>query len=200
MSQTNATTARGGQVRSMAAAPSSAVIHTTTSLCRHCKNAVRAAVVERADEVWMEKACPEHGAQEVRLSNNVSWYRRVRQVKPKLTPPKKVVRDIAGGCPFDCGTCGAHEQQVKLPVVTITSACNLDCPICYVHNKNTDPYHMTTDDFAAILSHLRVEHNGDIDIVNFTGGEPTMHPNFLEFLSMAREARVRRISICSNGI
>ena len=176
------------------------LIHTTTSLCRECKHAVTAQVVEQHGEAWMLKECDQHGAQEVQLSNNAEWYRRTRAIEPRLTPPKETFREIDAGCPFDCGACTAHQQKVKLPVVTITSSCNLDCPICYVHNKNKDPYNMNRDDFAAILEHLRVEHDGDIDIVNFTGGEPTLHPNFLEFLEMARDAGVRRVSICSNGI
>lgn len=178
----------------------SELIHTTTSLCRFCKNAVPAQVVERDGAVWMRKECADHGEQEVQLSSSAAWYRRTRAIAPRLTRPERTPREVDAGCPFDCGACTAHEQKVKLPVVTITSSCNLDCPICYVHNKNQDPYQMSREDFAAILEHLKVEHGGDIDIVNFTGGEPTLHPDFIEFLEMAREANVRRVSICSNGI
>jgi uncharacterized radical SAM superfamily Fe-S cluster-containing enzyme len=88
---------------------------------------------------------------------------------------------------------------VRLPVITITSACNLDCPICYVHNKNRDAYHMELEDFRSILEHLKREH-GSIDIVNFTGGEPLLHPDFRSFLELARAADVHRVTICSNGI
>ncbi len=176
------------------------LIHTTTSLCRVCKHALSAKVVERDGSVWMQKVCEEHGAQEVKLSTNSAWYKETRAILPRLSPPKNSSREVSEGCPFDCGTCSAHEQQVRLPVVTITSACNLNCPICYVHNKNDAPYTMTKEDFAAILGHLKEEHKGNIDIVNFTGGEPTMHPHFLEFIEMARDAGVRRVSLCTNGI
>ena len=85
-------------------------------------------------------------------------------------------------------------------MVTITSACNLDCPICYVHNKNDGAFHMGTEDFKRVLGHLRDDHGGELDIVNFTGGEPTVHPHFLEFLELARDAGIHRVTICSNGI
>ena len=176
-------------------------IHTTTSLCVVCKHATPANVVEREGGVWMTKTCSEHGYQEVMLSNNAIWYRRTRAIELRLQPPRKAVKEIDEGCPFDCGTCTAHEARVRLPVVTITSACNLNCPICYVHNKNSEPYNMTTEDFAKILEHLAEVHGDDgIDIVNFTGGEPTMHPDFLTFLEMAKDAGVHRVSICTNGI
>lgn len=176
------------------------VIHTTTSLCRTCKEAVPANVVAAGSEVWMRKACGEHGAQDVRLSTNVDWYEQTRAAKQRFTPPRVFKKEIEDGCPFDCGPCTAHTQKVRLPVVTITSACNLDCPICYVHNKNDDAYHMPLADFAQILEHLRTDHGGELDIINLTGGEPTLHPRLFEMLEMANAAGIHRVTVCSNGI
>ena len=50
------------------------VLHETTSLCKVCKNAVRASVVANAaGEVWMQKTCEEHGPDAVRLSTSADW-------------------------------------------------------------------------------------------------------------------------------
>ncbi|HEY0479942.1 MAG TPA: radical SAM protein [Kofleriaceae bacterium] len=177
------------------------VLHTTTSLCRTCKEAVPATVVALASgEVWMRKACVEHGAQEVRLSTSAAWYERTRAERQDRVAPRITHKPVELGCPFDCGPCASHGQKVRLPVVTITSACNLDCPICYVHNKNDDAFHMPVEDFALILEHLRTDHGGELDIVNLTGGEPTMHPRLFEMLAMARAAGIHRVTVCSNGI
>lgn len=178
------------------------VLHVTTSLCRGCKNGVPARVVALPDNtVWMVKRCPEHGASRVMLSNNAEWYERTRAISPVPNPPEVAVKPVEHGCPFDCGPCESHQQKIKLPVVTITSACNLDCPICYVFNKNRDPYHMSREEFADILAHLKADHPGEtLDLINFTGGDPTMHPNFLDFIEMAHEAGIHRVSLCTNGI
>jgi uncharacterized radical SAM superfamily Fe-S cluster-containing enzyme len=177
------------------------LLHTTTSLCRTCKEAVPADVVALAnDEVWMKKRCAAHGAQEVRLSTSARWYEETRAVKQRFSPPRVFKKQVEDGCPFDCGPCTSHTQKVRLPVVTITSACNLDCPICYVHNKNDDAYHMPVADFAAILEHLRTDHGGELDIINLTGGEPTLHPQLFEMLELARAAGIHRVTVCSNGI
>jgi 7,8-dihydro-6-hydroxymethylpterin dimethyltransferase len=177
------------------------LIHTTTSLCRTCKEALQASVVAHASgEVWMNKACVQHGPQTVRLSTNAAWYEQTRATKQQFVAPRVVKKDIEHGCPFDCGPCTSHTQKVRLPVVTITSACNLDCPICYVHNKNDDAYHMPVEDFALILEHLRTDHGGELDIINLTGGEPTLHPQLFEMLAMARDAGIHRVTVCSNGI
>jgi len=177
------------------------LLHETTSLCRVCKNAVRARVVALpSGQVWMHKRCDEHGPQQVQLSDDAAWYEKTRAIEPPKAPPRHVDQAIDRGCPFDCGPCEAHEQKVRLPVVTITSACNLDCPICYVHNKNDGAYHMGVETFRSLLGHLVNDHGGELDLINFTGGEPTLHPHFLDFLRMSREAGVHRVSICSNGI
>lgn len=174
------------------------LLHETTSLCRTCKNGVRAQVVASGDEVWMRKACPAHGLEEVRLSTDAAWYERTRAGVPAPRPPAPK-REVEHGCPFDCGPCTSHQQRIRLPVVTITSACNLECPICYVHNKNDGAYHMDPEDLRPILRALKAE-QGEVDIVNFTGGEPTVHPRFLEFVRIAHEEGVHRVTICSNGI
>ena len=175
-------------------------LHTTTSLCGSCKEAIPAAVVAVGDEVWMRKTCKAHGAQQVRISTSVTWYEQTRAVKQRFTPPRVFKKEVELGCPFDCGPCTAHTQKVRLPVVTITSACNLDCPICYVHNKNDDAYHMPVEDFALILEHLRTDHGGELDIINLTGGEPTLHPRLFDMLDLAAAAGIHRVTVCSNGI
>jgi len=177
------------------------VLHQTTSLCRVCKNAVPANVVANAaGEVWMQKACDDHGPQAVRLSTSAEWYQRTRAIQQRRVAPPAVRHEVDHGCPFDCGPCANHTQKIRLPVVTITSACNLDCPICYVHNKNDDAFHMGVESFGQVLEHLARDQGGELDIVNLTGGEPTVHPHFLDFLAMARQAGVHRVTICTNGI
>ncbi|MDC3955718.1 radical SAM protein [Polyangium jinanense] len=177
------------------------LLHKTTSLCKVCKDALPARVVATPNgEAWMQKRCPTHGEQEVRLSTSAAWYERTRAIVPKEARPAKIRRPIEHGCPFDCGPCESHTQKVRLPVVTITSACDLDCPICYVHNKNDDAFHMSREEFARVLDHLVEDHGGDLDIVNLTGGEPLLHPHLLEFVSMARARGIHRVSVCSNGV
>ncbi len=176
------------------------LLHETVSLCRVCKAAVPARVVARAGEVWMEKSCADHGAQEVRLSTDAGWYERTRAIAPKHSPPPRFRREVEHGCPFDCGPCTSHTQKIRLPVVTITSACDLACPICYVHNKNDGAFHMRRDELARTIDALVADSGGDLDLVNFTGGEPTLHPEWLDFIELCRERGVHRVSVCTNGI
>src|SRR5438094_4843405 len=144
---------------------STRLLHETVSLCATCKNALPAQVVAVGNEVVMRKRCPTHGAQSARLSDDVEWYERTRAIETPKNPPV-FRKEVDHGCPFDCGACTSHEQKVRLPVVTITSACNLNCPICYVHNKNDDAFHMSIDEFDRILGHLVADHGDELDIIN----------------------------------
>lgn len=176
------------------------LIHETTSLCRACHRGVPARVLERDGAAWMSKRCPDHGESEVRLSSRADWYERVRTIRPVPSPPPKLTREVEHGCPFDCGPCANHTQRIRMPVVTITSACDLDCPICYVHNKNDDAFHMSTDEFARVLEQLVLHTGGQVDLINLTGGEPTLHPQLPRLIEMCHEAGIHRVSLCSHGL
>jgi hypothetical protein len=146
----------------------------------------------------MAKTCAEHGPQEALVSSNAAWYRQVMSFPPVLKAPS-VKKPVAQGCPFDCGACSAHEQRVQLPVLPITSACNLDCPICYTHNKNESAYHMSEAELRSTLDHMRSV-APDRSIVNITGGEPTMHPQFERIVELCHEAGIHRVTISTHGM
>jgi 7,8-dihydro-6-hydroxymethylpterin dimethyltransferase len=176
------------------------LINYTTGLCTTCKASIDAVIFQNDhNEVIMRKECKLHGEENVRLSTNAEWYIKTRNIKAPHNKPAKA-HEIKDGCPFDCGPCSAHTQKVRLPVVNITSACNLNCPICFVHNKNKEPYHMSESEFKAILDHLTSAHKGELDLINFTGGDPTLHPQYTRFIELSQQAGIHRVSICTNGI
>jgi uncharacterized radical SAM superfamily Fe-S cluster-containing enzyme len=172
----------------------------TKSLCGVCKRSVDAKVLFRDGIVWFDKFCPEHGHQECAVASSVEWYLDALSFFSPNRPPKRISTPVSdAGCPFDCGACPSHQQKVYLPVVPITSACNLDCPICYTINKNDHAHVMTTEEMQTIIRHL-VEDHDELDIINFTGGEPTLHPQLIDFLQMCRDAGIRRLTISTNGL
>jgi uncharacterized radical SAM superfamily Fe-S cluster-containing enzyme len=146
----------------------------------------------------MRKRCPDHGAAEVVVSSSAAWYDEVMGSPPVLTAPAPL-KEATTGCPFDCGPCTRHEQQVELPIVPITSACKLDCPICYTHNRNDGAYHMSEAELLAILSQLRKAAPAK-RIINLTGGEPTQHPAFERLVELCHEEGIRRITISTHGL
>lgn len=168
----------------------------TTSLCRVCKRGLPAQHIERDGGVWLQKTCPDHGFQEVRVAADAAWYYRTLAEGAVAVAPQART-DLKAGCPFDCGPCPQHQQRVHLPILPITSACNLDCPICYTHNKGA--WHLSMEELEAVLGHLR-RAAPDKRILNVTGGEPTLHPALLEVLERCHAEGIDRVTLSTHGL
>lgn len=170
----------------------------TTSLCAVCKRAIPARIVEIAGRVEMHKECPEHGARQVLIASDAAWYKAtVAQPAILRSPPFR--HPISQGCPFDCGSCGSHQQATLLPVIPITSACDQNCPICYTHNRNEGAYHIELDEFDRIIEAMR-RADPRLTLINLTGGEPTRHPQLAEIIRRCHRAGIHRVTISTHGL
>src|SRR5437867_8509391 len=58
---------------------------------------------------------------------------------------------------------------------------------------------MSRDEFVATIDGL-AEKEGALDTVNLSGGEPTIHPQFLEFCDIAKRPQISRVSVSTNGL
>jgi hypothetical protein len=170
----------------------------TRGLCPVCKKAVDGVRLLRDGKVYMRKQCPQHGPSEALISGDVEWFLKSLTYIKEGTVPLKHSTEVEKGCPSDCGLCPDHEQHSCLPIIEITNHCNLECPICIVQNRHN--YNMTKEELGRILDGL-VEKEGTLETINLSGGEPTLHPDFLELLDMARAKKeISRVSISTNGL
>lgn len=152
----------------------------------------------RDGKVYLRKQCPSHGQSEALISGDADWFLRSLSYVKEGSVPLKHSTEAEKGCPDDCGLCPDHEQHSCLPIIEITNHCNLECPICIVQNKHN--YDMSLEEFGAILDGL-VEKEGQLETINLSGGEPTMHPRFFELLDMAvAKKEIARVSISTNGL
>lgn len=190
--------AAGRHTASLPPLPDAAVLSRTTSLCAICKNGIDAEIIETDAGIYMRKSCPEHGRQDVLIASDAAWYREVMAYPAELAPPQ-ATRAVANGCPYDCGACSSHQQRTYLPVVPITSACNLDCPICYTINRNDQAYYMPVSEFEQILDSVQ-RNNPGLKLINFTGGEPTLHPQLSDIIRLCHEAGIARTTISTHGM
>lgn len=170
----------------------------TKGLCPTCRRLVDGQRILRDGKVIMRKHCPEHGQSEALISGDADWFLRSLTFIKEGSVPLQHSTEVSKGCPDDCGLCPDHEQHTCLPIVDITNHCNLACPICIV--QNNDNYHMSPEEFAGILDGL-VAKEGTVETINLSGGEPTIHPRFLELLDLAvaREG-IGRISVATHGL
>jgi 7,8-dihydro-6-hydroxymethylpterin dimethyltransferase len=169
----------------------------TLSLCNLCKQKINARIIEKNEKVFMEKFCPEHGFSETLISTDVNWYEQSRSyVKPGQVPLLYNQSEFKG-CPDSCGFCEQHQQHACLPVIEINSQCNISCPVC-LKGKSVN-YQMTIDEFEDIIDNLLAT-EGAVDVLNISGGEPSLHPQLIDFFRLANQKGITQISLSTNGL
>ncbi|NTU41489.1 MAG: radical SAM protein [Nitrospirales bacterium] len=171
----------------------------TLSLCRACGQVVDARILFRDGRVFLRSLCPEHGPSEAVIASSVEWYLTVMKSRQATDRPRIYSRGVSRGCPYDCGLCTWHEKACNLPVFSITNACNLQCPICFTYNRSDRRYFMSADEFRSILDWIS-ESEGYVDLINITGGEPTLHPDLFALLRLCDRNEIGRVTLNSNGI
>jgi uncharacterized radical SAM superfamily Fe-S cluster-containing enzyme len=172
----------------------------TRALCAVCLRVCDAKELIQDGKVYLWKRCAEHGEQRALLSDDVAYFRLCREVF--LKPPEQVERyntPFRFGCPYDCGICPDHEQHGCVSVLEITDHCNLRCPTCYASSGPDRSTHRSMDEIAGMLDRI-VANEGVADVVQVSGGEPTLHPQFFDVLDVCRARSIRHLMVNTNGI
>ncbi len=173
---------------------------TTQSVCTTCLRPVEAKIVFKDNQVYMDKWCPVHGTERVLVSDDVAYYRLCREVFVKHPEmPQRFGTAMRHGCPYDCGLCPDHMQHSCLSVVEITDHCNLRCPTCYAASGPERLTHKSMADVHAMLDAV-IASEGEADVVQISGGEPTLHPQFFEVLDAAKARPIRHLMLNTNGL
>ena len=170
------------------------------SICSTCLARVEAKVLIKDEQVFLEKWCPEHGRERVLVADDAAYYRKAREVFIKAPEmPRRFNTAQHWGCPYDCGLCPEHMQHSCLSLVEITDHCNLRCPICYA---DSGPHRPGYRDLATVERMLDavVANEGEPDVVQISGGEPTLHPDFFAILDAARRRPIRHLMVNTNGL
>ena len=170
------------------------------SICSTCYRKVEGKIVFQDGNVFMLKRCPEHGAERVLIADDVDYYRRCREVFIKPPEMPNVYNTpVKWGCPYDCGLCTDHEQHSCLSLVEITDYCNLKCPICYSESGPSRQQFRSLRQIEFMLDAV-VRNEGEPDVVQISGGEPTLHPDFFAVLDLAKARPIRHLMVNTNGV
>lgn len=172
---------------------------TAVSICSRCLRRVEAKIVFEDGSVYLLKRCLLHGPERVLMADDVDYYRRSREVflKPPEMP-NHYNTPAKWGCPYDCGLCPDHEQHSCLTLIEVSDFCNLRCPICYASSGPERKTHRSLETIERMLDAV-VRNERRPDVVQISGGEPTLHPDFFRILDMARERPIQHLMLNTNG-
>ena len=172
------------------------------SVCPECMEIIKATLYAEDNKVWIRKTCDEHGEFKDIFYGNVDLYYRCEEFwfgdgRGIEDPPIK----HATVCPKQCGLCNMHMSHSGLPIIDLTNRCNLTCPVCFANaNASGYLYEPSFEQITHILESLTNQRPVRANMVQFSGGEPTVRPDFLEIVKLARDMDFDYIQVNTNGI
>ncbi len=178
--------------------PDGEILHELTrSICPTCRQVIDAQVLLRDEQVFMRKRCPEHGWFEGLIYADAKGYIDQARFNKPGQAPLRTSTEVVNGCPLDCGLCPEHRQHTCLALIEVNTACNLDCPVCFA-NAGAG-FNLTVPEVEAMLDRF-VELEGHPEVVQFSGGEPTIHPDLLEMIDAAQARDLQYVMVNTNGL
>ena len=165
-------------------------IKTTTSLCPECLNKIPGTVYERDGRVILDKECPDHGRYSALLSSDLRHY---------YVADEEI--EAVACCCGPSQHCGDQvENHSCNMLIEITQSCNLTCPTCYAGSSPHNKTFMSVENFTETIDKLIGQGKGDADLIQLSGGEPTIHPEFFKLVEIALEKGINQVYINTNGI
>ena len=173
---------------------SETLLKRTTSRCPVCREPAPAEVIRvtkgKEAKVYLKKTCAEHGESAVCIASDARFY-WLAQGDPQNAccggtaccasdegQPGTLGRNAAGGTFEKLSTC--------LALIEIVNSCNLSCPTCFADSP-TGASGPKLDAIPVPDLQRRIDgviaRKGPIEILQLSGGEPTLHPDFFELLA-----------------
>lgn len=177
----------------------------TKSLCPECGKILNATLFDKDGKVFMDKTCPEHGKFcDVYWSDTELFLKAedfahdgigLRNPMDKNLKDGENVHVFIDGQRVDMLTCSA------LANIDLTNRCNMNCPICFANaNQQGYVFEPDFDTLTKMLDALRAEEPIKCTAVQFSGGEPTIHPDFVKIVKAAKDRRFAQVQVATNGI
>jgi uncharacterized radical SAM superfamily Fe-S cluster-containing enzyme len=157
---------------------------------------IKATIVERNGQVWMEKECPVHGKFEDILSLDSKFQERIESVFPG--------RDIEAhndASLHDHGSSSLKYGRGAVLTVDLTNRCNMMCDPCFTDaNQVGFVCELTWQEIKNILDRaIGLKPRRQMS-VQFSGGEPTLSPYFIDAIAYARKVGFNSVQAATNGV
>lgn len=175
----------------------SIVIETISSLCPQCNRPVPCRIIERNGCIFQASTCESHGTIETKIFSSAPLYKRLEAWNQIVFPPAAEGnggQDDAARNPW-----ASSRHSPTLGVIDLTNRCNYHCPLCFAGDEDSAGYFLPVERVRRMLSALLKTSPAPCRNVQFSGGEPTLHPEFPRILQIAREMGFSHIQVATNG-
>jgi 7,8-dihydro-6-hydroxymethylpterin dimethyltransferase len=166
-----------------------------------CGTIITARLFAENGKVYMDKTCPEHGYVRDLYWSDADMYLKAERWEFGDGAGLMNPNATSEVCPRDCGICQNHTSHTALGNIDLTNRCNLTCPICFANaNVTGKVYEPSKEQIMEMLQLYRAEQPVAGRMIQFSGGEPTLHPDFFGIVRGAKELGYSHIQVASNGI
>ena len=157
---------------------------------------IKANILERNGEVWMVKDCPIHGHYEDIMAKDVNFLAWIEK-----NFPGRDMRSHNDAKLHNHGSSTIQHGRGSVLTVDLTNRCNMMCDPCFMDANQVGFVHeLTWEDVKEILDNaLQIKPRRQMS-VQFSGGEPTMSPYFLDAIRYARKLGYNSVQAATNGI
>ena len=157
---------------------------------------IKAQIIERDGQILMVKDCPKHGHFEDVMSIDTAFFKHLEDVFPG--------RDIRAHNDeklHNHGTSTVTHGRGSVLTIDLTNRCNMMCDPCFMDANQVGFVHeLTWDEIKTMLDNaVQIKPRRQMS-VQFSGGEPTLSPYFLDAVAYARKVGYNSVQAATNGI
>ena len=157
---------------------------------------IKATVIERDGKILMVKDCPIHGHFEDVMAIDTAFFKHLEDVFPG--------RDIRAHNDeklHNHGTSTITHGRGSVLTVDLTNRCNMMCDPCFMDANQVGFVHeLSWEDIQTLLDNaISIKPRRQMS-VQFSGGEPTLSPHFLDAVRYARKVGYNSVQAATNGI
>jgi len=157
---------------------------------------IKAQIIERDGKILMVKDCPTHGHFEDVMSIDPAFFKHLEDVFPG--------RDIQAHNDarlHNHGSSTIKHGRGSVLTIDLTNRCNMMCDPCFMDANQVGFVHeLTWDDIKTMLDNaISLKPRRQMS-VQFSGGEPTLSPFFLDACRYARQVGFNSVQAATNGI
>ena len=157
---------------------------------------IKATIIERDGKILMVKDCPIHGHFEDVMSTDPAFFKHLEDVFPG--------RDIRAHNDeklHDHGTSTITHGRGSVLTVDLTNRCNMMCDPCFMDANQVGFVHeLSWEEIKTLLDNaISIKPRRQLS-VQFSGGEPTLSPHFLDAVHYCRKIGYQSVQAATNGI
>ncbi len=149
----------------------------------------------------MDKSCEQHGRYSALLSSDIKhYYMPLEQPLEGKSCCGSSCGPLAGDASALIDDSAAWANHSCTILIEITERCNLTCPTCFAGSSPQHSNMMELDEFTRQVDQLVAGGKSGSDMIQLSGGEPTIHPQFMEMIELLFDRGFKKVCINSNGI